>query len=97
MALTVNGLAVQDGVRGTTTLHETPSADRMAGVPDVHEDGFFLRSRAGAPQCPAVVVTGRLDEVTAPQSAEPREDPPAMQFPASRAAQPAPAALVAKP
>lgn len=95
MALTEDGLGVADGIRGTTTLHEPPSADKTAGIPDVHEDGFLLRSRAGAPQHPAAVVTGRLDEVTAPEGDEPKEDPPAMQLAAPRAVQPAAAAAAA--
>ena len=95
MSLTENGLGVADVARRTTPLHEPPGADKMAGVPDVREDGFFLRSRAGAPQHPAVVATGRLDEVTAPQSAEPKEDRPAVQLAPPRPAQPVPAVTAA--
>jgi len=81
MSLTENGLGVADVARGTTTLHEPP--------------GFSGRSRAGAPQHPAVVATGRLDEVTAPQSAEPKEDRPAVQLAPPRPAQPVPAVTAA--
>jgi hypothetical protein len=103
MSLTQNGLGVADGIRGTTSAG--PGAATGPEHPDppppVIEDGFLLRSRAGTPQrpsAPAAPVVGRLDEVTAPEGAEPADEPPAMQLAARRAVQPAPdaAAAVAK-
>jgi hypothetical protein len=107
MGLTEDGLGVPVVARGTTTLHEPPSGDRMAGVLDLREDGFVPRNSGRPdlyPHAPmhfrgpaaAVPVTGRLDEVTAPQSDAPaEEEPPAMQLAPPRAAQPAPAPTAA--
>ncbi len=47
MSLTENGLGVPAAVRGTTTPDEPTGGDRMAGIPDVHEDGFMPRNSAG--------------------------------------------------
>jgi hypothetical protein len=98
MTLTTDGLSVPDGARGVTTPGEGAAAGREnpnAG-PAVTEDGFFLRSRAGAPQRAAVPAPGRLDEVTAPEPETAPEAPAGIQIPRSALPlSPAPEAVTA--
>lgn len=104
MTLIENGLGVPDGARGNANHYE-PTGDKMPGVPDVVEDGFCPRNSGRgdlyphAPQHYRGPVTagpavGRLDEALAPESAKPKDEPPAVQFAPPR---PAPAVPAAPP